>query len=223
MSRIATIWNEDKIKFLLNHYANTSNRKLAETLEISIQSVKNKAYELGLKKEYVKRKIFPSVEDNILRMSENNSYRSVADKLNISVSSVNIIVNQAATKGHQKRSKANTAKIMSETRIRLIKRERAKAIFGLSQETKIKLFPNKQKYRVRDRLKRCRYDVERNSIDVFIDDETRRHANIETEAQKLGFNILKPVVEYYPLDFLTENGAAEEEIFNELRKRNING
>lgn len=51
MSRIATIWNEDKIKFLLNHYANTSNRKLAETLEISIQSVKNKAYELGLKKD----------------------------------------------------------------------------------------------------------------------------------------------------------------------------
>ena len=58
---------------------------------------------------------------------------------------------------------------------------------------------------------------------MFIDDETRRHNNIETEAQKLGFNILKPVVEYYPLDFLTENGAAEEEIFNELRKRNING
>ncbi|WP_077195350.1 hypothetical protein [Prevotella ihumii] len=84
MSRIATIWNADKINFLVENYAHASNRKLAETLGISIQSVKNKAYELGLKKECAKRKIFPSVEDNILRMSENNSYRSVAEKLNIS-------------------------------------------------------------------------------------------------------------------------------------------
>ena len=226
MSRTATIWNDDKINFLVEHYAYASNRKLAEILGISIPSIpsiKIKSRELGLKKECAKRKLFPSTEANVLRMSESNSYRSVADKLNISVYSVHKIVNDAAAKGYQKRSKEKTGRIISDARVRLIKKERARAIFGLNQKTHLKLFPNKQKYRIRERLRRCRYDVERSGIDVFIDDETRRHANIEAEAQKLGFNVQKPIVEYYPLDFLTENGAAEEEIFEELKRKNING
>lgn len=201
MSRPASIWNDDKINFLVEHYAYVSNRKLADALGVSV----------------------PSTEADILKMSERNSYRSVADKLSLSVSSVQIIINKAVAKGHQKRSKEETLKIMSDTRVRLIKKERARAIFGLEQKTKLKLFPNKQKYKVRERLKRSRYDVECNGTDVYIDDETRRHAKIEAEAQKLGFQIIKPVVEYYPIDFMSENGPAEEQIFAELKRKNING
>lgn len=223
MSRTATIWNDDKINFLVKHYANISNRKLADTLGVSVPSIKNKSRELGLTKTCAKRKIFPSIEANILRMSENSSYRSVADKLNVSVASVHTTVNEATANGHQKRPKEETLKIMSETRVRLIKKERARAIFGLEQKTKLKLFPNKQKYKVRERLKRSRYEVERNGTDVYIDDETRRHAKVETEAQKLGFQIIKPPIEYFPIDFMFENGAAEEQIFAELKRKNING
>ena len=223
MSRPASIWNDDKINFLVEHYAYVSNRKLADALGVSVPSIKNKSRELGLSKTCAKRKIFPSTEADILKMSERNSYRSVADKLNLSVSSVQIIINKAVAKGHQKRSKEETLKIMSDTRVRLIKKERARAIFGLEQKTKLKLFPNKQKYKVRERLKRSRYDVECNGTDVYIDDETRRHATIEAEAQKLGFQIIKPVVEYYPIDFMSENGPAEEQIFAELKRKNING
>lgn len=223
MSRTTTIWNDDKINFLVKHYANISNRKLADTLGVSVPSIKNKSRELGLTKTCAKRKIFPSIEANILRMSENSSYRSVADKLNVSVASVHTTVNEATANGHQKRPKEETLKIMSETRVRLIKKERARAIFGLEQKTKLKLFPNKQKYKVRERLKRSRYEVERNGTDVYIDDETRRHAKVETEAQKLGFQIIKPTIEYFPIDFMSENGAAEEQIFAELKRKNING
>ncbi|WP_274289648.1 hypothetical protein [Prevotella corporis] len=223
MSRIATIWNADKINFLVENYAHASNRKLADTLGVSIPSVKIKARELGLKKECAKRKIFPSLEANILRMSENCSYRTIADKLNISVSSVHCAINDAATKGFRKRSREKTGKIMSEARVRLIKKERARAVFGLNQKTKIKLFPNKKKYHMRDRLKRCRYEVEHNGTDVYIDDETRRHANIEAEAQKMGFTIQLPFIVYYPLEFVTENGEAEDQIFTELRRKNIHG
>lgn len=223
MSRTTTIWNDDKINFLVKHYANISNRKLADTLGVSVPSIKNKSRELGLTKTCAKRKIFPSIEANILRMSENSSYRSVADKLNVSVASVHTTVNEATANGHQKRPKEETLKIMSETRVRLIKKERARAIFGLEQKTKLKLFPNKQKYKVRERLKRSRYEVERNGTDVYIDDETRRHAKVETEAQKLGFQIIKPTIEYLPIDFMSENGAAEEQIFAELKRKNING
>lgn len=73
---------------------------------------------------------------------------------------------------------------------------------------------------MRDRLKRCRYEVEHNGTDVYIDDETRRHANIEAEAQKMGFNIHLPIIAYYSLDFVTENGEAEDQIFTELRRKN---
>ncbi|MGP1437175.1 MAG: hypothetical protein ACTTKN_11245 [Phocaeicola sp.] len=223
MSRPATIWNDDKINFLVKHYANISNRKLADTLGVSVPSIKNKSRELGLTKTCAKRKLFPSIEANILRMSENSSYRSVADKLNVSVTSVHTTVNEATANGHQKRTKEETLKIMSETRVRLIKKERARAVFGLEQKTKLKLFPNKQKYKLRERLKRSRYDVERNGTDVYIDDETRRHAKVETEARKLGFQIIKPMIEYFPIDFISENGAAEEQIFAELKRKNING
>lgn len=178
--------------------------------------MKKKAYELGLKKVCAKRKIHSALEANVLKMSELNSYRSIADKLDISLSSVKSIINKATSKGYKKRSKEATKKIMSEARIRLIKKERARAIFGLNPKTNLKVFPNKQKYRMRDRLKRCRYDVERNDINVYIDDETRRHDNIENEAQKLGFNIITPIKEYYPIDFVFENGEAEKQIAEEL-------
>lgn len=163
-----------------------------------------------------KRKIHSALEANVLKMSELNSYRSIADKLDISLSSVKSIINKATSKGYTKRSKEATKKIMSEARIRLIKKERARAVFGLNPKTNLKVFPNKQKYRMRDCLKRCRYDVERNGINVYIDDETRRHDNIENEAQKLGFNIITPIKEYYPIDFVFENGEAEKQIAEEL-------
>ena len=132
--------------------------------------------------------------------------------LRISLSSVSNIINDSASKGYKKRSKQDTSKIMSETRKRIIKQERARAVFGLDQKTKIKVYPNKQKYHMRDRLKRCRYIVERNGIDVFIDEETRRHNTIEDDARRLGFNIQKTVIAFYPIDFVFENGLAEEQI-----------
>lgn len=201
MSKTRTIWNEEKDQFLKENYAFKTNGNLARHLDISVLSVKKKAYELGLKKVCAKRKIHSALEANVLKMSELNSYRSIADKLDISLSSVKSIINKATSKGYKKRSKEATKKIMSEARIRLIKKERARAVFGLNPKTNLKVFPNKQKYRMRDRLKRCRYDVERNGINVYIDDETRRHDNIENEAQKLGFNIITPIKEYYPIDF----------------------
>ena len=216
MSKTTTIWNEEKEQFLKENYAFKTNGNLAKHLGISVPSVKKKAYELGLQKVCAKRKIHSALEANVLKMSELNSYRSIADKLDISLSSVKSIINKATSKGYKKRSKEATKKIMSEARIRLIKKERARAIFGLNPKTNLKVFPNKQKYRMRDRLKRCRYDVERNDINVYIDDETRRHDNIENEAQKLGCNIITPIKEYYPIDFVFENGEAENQIAEEL-------
>ena len=216
MSRTATIWNNENEKFLIENFAFITNRRLSEQLDISISSIKKKAHELGLNKGCVKRKIIPSLEKNVLKMSRTNSYRNVADMLRISLSSVSNIINDAASKGYKKRSKQDTSKIMSETRKRIIKQERARAVFGLDQKTKIKVYPNKQKYHMRDRLKRCRYIVERNGIDVFIDEETRRHNTIEDDARRLGFNIQKTVIAFYPIDFVFENGLAEEQIAEEL-------
>ena len=216
MSRTATIWNNENEQFLIENFAFITNRRLSEQLDISISSIKKKAHELRLNKGCVKRKIIPSLEKDVLKMSKTNSYRFVAEMLSISLSSVSNIINNAASKGYKKRSKQDTGKIMSETRKRIIKKERARAVFGLDPRTKIKVYPNKQKYHMRDRLKRCRYIVERNGIDVFIDEETRRHNTIEDDARRLGFNIQKTVIAFYPIDFVFENGSAEEQIAEEL-------
>ena len=100
-------------------------------------------------------------------------------------------------------------------RTRGIKKEVNKIQVRLCQKH-VKVYPNKQKYHMRDRLKRCRYIVERNGIDVFIDEETRRHNTIEDDARRLGFNIQKTVIAFYPIDFVFENGSAEEQIAEEL-------
>ena len=75
--------------------------------------------------------------------------------------------------------------------------------FGIGPKNKDKKFIQiNKKYHMRDRLKRCRYIVERNGIDVFFDDETRRHSTIEDDARRLGFNIQKTVIAFYPIDFV---------------------
>ena len=50
MSRTATIWNNEKEKFLIENFAFITNRRLSEQLDISISSIKKKAHELGLNK-----------------------------------------------------------------------------------------------------------------------------------------------------------------------------
>ena len=102
MSRTATIWNNENEQFLIENFAFITNRRLSEQLDISISSIKKKAHELGLNKGCVKRKIIPSLEKDVLKMSKTNSYRFVAEMLSISLSSVSNIINNAANKGYKK-------------------------------------------------------------------------------------------------------------------------
>jgi len=91
MSRTATIWNNENEQFLIENFSFITNRRLSEQLDISISSIKKKAHELGLNKGCVKRKIIPSLEKDVLKMTRTNSYRFVAEMLSISLSSVSVI------------------------------------------------------------------------------------------------------------------------------------
>ena len=216
MKRKSTIWTPNNIDFLVKNYANVSNNNLSCVLGISTTSIKCKARELGLKKECVKRKIFSNIENQVIQLSKDVSYRNIANQMNISLAAVHRIINKASEKGFQKRSPEQTGKLISQARHNIIKKERARAIFGFPPKSKLKVFPNKRKYRIRERMKRCRYEVDYNGIDAMVDEETRRHSKLEKEAKKAGFNIILPAITYYSLDDVSPNGEAEKQIVQEM-------
>ena len=88
MKRKSTIWTPKNIDFLVKNYANVSNNNLSRVLGISTTSIKCKASELGLKKECVKRKIFSNIENQVIQLSKDVSYRNIANQMNISLAAV---------------------------------------------------------------------------------------------------------------------------------------
>lgn len=238
------IWTDEALAFLNENYASTSNAELASLLGISPSSLKKKAreLELGKKSSY---KLTDKVKKAILSMYHTNSYQSIADKLFISRRTVARFIKDQKEKGLQPRNKEEDLKIMSDYRINQYKSERARATFGFPQKTGYKLFPNKNKYWIRQSLRKYGYLVGRNSLEVFITPLTKTHRKLEQRAKKCGFEffdgddfeddiIILPISyrefmnreknkeirmfmeDVYPMDFVSPNGPAEEQIAAEF-------
>lgn len=74
-----TIWSEEKVAYLQEHYAATTNDVLAEKLSVTEQDIRNKAKSLKLKKTQEGRKIliWTKEEENIL--IENYSDKTIKE------------------------------------------------------------------------------------------------------------------------------------------------
>jgi len=242
MCKKPLIWTDEILIFLTDNYTSTSNAELAGLLGVSVSALKNKARELNVSKK-TSYKLTDQVKKAILSMYRNNSYQSIADKLGISRGTVCRFIKQQKDKGLlQPRTKEDDIKIMSDIRVNQYKSERARATFGFPQKTKYKIFPNKNKYWIRQSLRKYGYVVGFNGLEVFITPYTKIHRKLELKAKKCGFKffngdwdkddiIILPIYhdsmnkenetkmfmeKVYPMDYYAANGPAEEQIAAEF-------
>lgn len=234
------IWTEEELNFFREIYASTSNSEIAQLIGMSVSSVKKKAAELHLSKKTA-YKLTEAAKKIILEKYPTHSYLSIAEELNISRRTVCRFINEQKERGLKPRDRETDIRIMSDYRTRQYKSERGRALFGIEQNTQYKVFPNRNKYWIRQKLRQYGYLVDRNSVEVIVTPYTDRHPRFEAGARKNGFHfderlseeqfiilsinypdIMKKTFEdemtmltdeqSYPMSLVSANGPAEEQI-----------
>lgn len=125
--------------------------------------------------------------DRIINLVKTKSISEVAAMAGCSVSSVYNVI-----KGHKiNRTKEELSSIRSRVRTDLVRKERRKAIFGLDQETNIKVFFNKERNALKYCLKRKGYIFLQRGVNIaHYGAETRRDEIYEEKGRKLGIRFL---------------------------------
>lgn len=136
----------------------------------------------------MKKAIAPEKIAQIRELVKDYSDSEIATMLNIHVQTV--IKNSA--KHNIKRTDEEKTKIRSRIRTELVKAEKRRAIFGLEQQTGIKIFSNPEKIRLRRYFRRLEYIIpERNSMLIYYSKNTHRNIEFEERGLKVGFRFLE--------------------------------
>ena len=139
------------VDFLINHHKEMNNTALAGHLGISLSCLRRKLHELGLRKRPVTKAM--AAADTVRRLYNNYSHSEIAQLTGISTRSVSRIVK----KYHLERTADETRQIRSRSRKSIIKREKARVLFGLPQKTNIKVVGNKKRVVLKSILKSYGY------------------------------------------------------------------
>ena len=169
--------------WLSKHFKHTKNEDIAKQLNISYRTVTRLARRRGLEKskQFLKK-----------------CQREAADKANIS----NRINGTYPPKGYripnsekfyfkkgersvdrigEKREAERVAK-SAESRRKTLKLEKARALFGLPQQTKLQVVKHpRQQIQMHYRLKQLGYIIERGGCIAYYDENTQRHLGIESK------------------------------------------
>lgn len=123
-------------------------------------------------------------------MSQCMSYAEIAAIMGISRRSVMRI----AAQWNIIRTPEETSVIMSRSRKELLRKEKRRVTFGLDQKTRLKVFPNKERHKLRFLLKRRGYIVVPGDNRIFYPKEKIRKYDYEIKGKSLG-------LKFYPLDY----------------------
>ncbi|MCH5236502.1 MAG: DNA-binding protein [Muribaculaceae bacterium] len=124
-------------------------------------------------------------------MADCLSYSEMAKLLGISRRSVMRI----AAQWNIIRTPEEISRIMSRSRKELLRKEKSRVIFGLEQKTRLKVFPNKERHKLKFLLKRKGYIVNQGSNRIYYPNERVRKYEYEIKGKSLG-------LKFYPLDTL---------------------
>ena len=180
MYRQSIIWTTAMVDFLLDHYKETNNASLAERLGISLSCLRRKLHELGLRKCPVTKAM--TMADTVRRLYSSHSHSEIAQLTGIPTRTVSRIVK----KHHLNRTSDNARQIRSRSRKSIIKREKARVLFGLPQKTSIKVVGNKRRVVLKSILKSCGYLVIPGHNTLYYNEELKRRPIRESNGQKLG-------------------------------------
>lgn len=165
---------------LTDHYKGMSNASLAERLGISLSCLRKKLHELGLHKHPVTKVI--TVADTVRRLYSSHSHSEIARLTGISTRTVSRIVK----KYRLSRTSDDARQIRSRSRRCIIKREKARVLFGLPQKTNIKVVGNKKRVVLKSVLKSCGYLVIPGHNTLYYHEELKRRPIRESNGERLG-------------------------------------
>ena len=123
-------------------------------------------------------------EETVRELYPTFSQVEIAEATHTSKSTVRRVV----TELHLTRTKEEEREKRSRIRRKLIKKERARIVFGLDQHTNIKLVTNPRKVKYRTKLKNDGYIVMRGSNTIYYTPEQKRHRHREENARKAGLD-----------------------------------
>lgn len=168
------------VDFLIDHYKGMNNASLAERLGISLSCLRRKLHELGLRKRPVTKAM--TVADTVRRLYSCHSHSDIARLTGISTRTVSRIVK----KYHLSRTLDDARQIRSSSRRSIIKREKARVLFGLPQKTNIKVVGNKKRVVLKSILKSCGYLVIPGHNTLYYNEQLKRRPIREGNGQRMG-------------------------------------
>lgn len=180
MYRQSIIWTAAMVDFLINHYKGMSNTSLAERLGISLSCLRRKLHELGLRKCPVTKAM--TVANTVRQLYASHSHSEISRLTCISTRTVSRIVK----KYHLVRTADDARQIRSRSRRSIIKREKARVLFGLPQKTNIKVVGNKKRVVLKSILKSFGYLVIPGHNTLYYNEELKRRPIRESNGQKMG-------------------------------------
>ena len=180
MYRQSIIWTVTMVDFLIDHYKGMNNASLAERLGISLSCLRRKLHELGLRKRPVTKAM--TVADTVRRLYSCHSHSDIARLTGISTRTVSRIVK----KYHLSRTLDDARQIRSSSRRSIIKREKARVLFGLPQKTNIKVVGNKKRVVLKSILKSCDYLVIPGHNTLYYNEQLKRRPIREGNGQRMG-------------------------------------
>ena len=180
MYRQSIIWTASMVDFLIDHYKEMSNTVLAEHLGISLSCLRRKLHELGLRKHPVTKLM--TAAETVRQLYSSHSHSEIARLTGISTRMVSRIVK----KYHLSRTLDDARQIRSRSRRSIIKREKARVLFGLPQKTNIKVVGNKKRVVLKSILKSYGYLVIPGRNTLYYHENLKRRPIRESNGQRLG-------------------------------------
>ena len=180
-----TLWTPDHDDILKERFHTDCLHDIASHIGCTCSTVSSHARRLGL------RKISPSGRNSdarsfVLIEYPNLSYQEMAERTGLHRETIRIIARELGLE----RTKKQLREIRSRRRKELIQKERRRIIFGLDQQTNIKVVSNNQKIRLRGSLKRLGYFPATDGHTFFYYPGLRRHPVKEANGKTLGFTFL---------------------------------
>ena len=177
------------VDFLIDHYKAMSNASLAKHLGISLSCLRKKLHVLGLHKCPVTKAM--TVAETVCRLYSSHSHNEIARLTGISTRTVSRIVK----KNHLSRTLDDARQIRSRSRRSIIKREKARVLFGLPQKTNIKVVGNKKRVVLKSILKSYGYLVIPGRNTLYYHENLKRHPIRESNGERLGLRF-RPMSAY---------------------------
>lgn len=178
-------WTKEDDNILLERFQTEPLHILAKTIGCARSTISEHARNLGLYKDN------PTGRNNearelIAMEYDNLSYKEMAKRTGLSSHTVYNISRELGLRRTREQWNAN----LSSSRNELIRKERARILYGLDQKTKLKVVSDKGKIQLRGKLKKLGYIVKRGDSTFYYTEDLHRNPILEEHGGKFRFKFM---------------------------------